>query len=65
MSWRVRLSALTPYRLIVGRCLLAMHESKVYKKHGCSSAIHYACSWLGLNSPVARECRREAQRLQG
>ncbi len=62
---RKAVGTLTSYKLIVGRCLLAMHESKGYKKHGCSSAIHYACSRLGLNSPVARECRRVVQRLQG
>ena len=55
---------LTSYRLVLGRCLLAMHQSKGYKKHGCSSAIHYACAALGMSGPAARECRRVAYRLQ-
>ena len=55
---------LTAYRLVLGRCLLAMHESKGYKRHGCSSAIHYACAVLGMSGQAARECRRVAQRLQ-
>ena len=41
-----------------------MHQSKGYKKHGCSSAIHYACAALGMSGPAARECRRVAYRLQ-
>ncbi len=57
--------SLTSYRLVLGRCLLAMHQSKGYKRHGCSSAIHYACAILGMGGPSARECRRVADRLQG
>ena len=51
---RKTVGTLTSYRLIVGRCLLAMHESKGYKKHGCSSAIHYACARLGTSGPGQR-----------
>lgn len=62
---RKAVAVLTTYRLVVGRCLLAMHESKGFKKHGCASAIHYACAVLGMSAPSARECRRVAAALQG
>ena len=61
---RKAVAVLTTYRLVVGRCLLAMHESKGCKKHGCSSAIHYACAVLGMSASSARECRRVARALQ-
>ena len=54
---------LTTYRLILGRCLLALHENKGFKKFGCSSAIHYACSVLGISARQARVCRRVARLL--
>ena len=53
----------TGYRLIVGRCLLAMRESKGFKKYGCSSEIHYATAKLGMGSRAASECRRVARSL--
>ena len=61
---RKAVAVLTTYRLVVGRCLLAMHESKGFKRHGCASAIHYACAVLGMSAPSARECRRVARLLQ-
>ena len=54
---------LTTYRLIVGRCLLALHRNKGYKTRGCSSAVHYASSVLGLEVRQARSCKRVAHRL--
>ncbi|MFA5506701.1 MAG: hypothetical protein WC423_14810, partial [Vulcanimicrobiota bacterium] len=56
-------ATLTTYRLILGRCLLAMRESKGFKKFGCSSEIHYATAKLGMNKRAARECRRVARSL--
>ena len=56
-------ATLTTYRLILGRCLLAMRESKGFKKFGCSSEIHYATAKLGMNKRAARECRRVARNL--
>jgi HNH endonuclease len=54
---------LTSYRVVLGRCLLAMRESKGFKKFGCSSEMHYAISHLGLSEGVAGECRRVARDL--
>lgn len=61
--WAV--GTLTSFRLILGRCLLALHENKGYKKFGCSTAAHYACSVLGINRRLARECKRVARQVQG
>jgi uncharacterized damage-inducible protein DinB len=54
---------LTSYRLVLGRCLLALHESQGYKEYGCSTATHYGCSVLGISQREAREARRVASRL--
>ena len=56
--------SLTSLRLLLGRCLLALHENKGYKKFGCSSAVHYATQILGIGDREARECRRVARELQ-
>ena len=61
--WAV--GTLTSYRLVLGRCLLAMDQSKAYKSFGCSTAIHYGSAKLGLSTRVARECRRVARLLLG
>ena len=55
----------TSYRLMVGRCLLAMRESRGFKKYGCSSEIHYATAKLGMGERTAGECRRVARLLLG
>lgn len=55
---------LTAHRLVLGRCLWVMDQSKGYRRHGCSSAIHYACAKLGMQDRVARECRRVARALR-
>ncbi len=56
--------SLTSLRLLLGRCLLALHENKGYKQFGCSSSVHYAAQILGMESREARECRRVARDLQ-
>ncbi len=56
--------SLTSLRLLLGRCLLALHENKGYKQFGCSSSVHYAAQILGIDSREARECRRVARDLQ-
>lgn len=39
---------LTSYRLVVGRCLLALQETGRYRDYGVSTAMHYATNVLGL-----------------
>ena len=55
---------MTSLRLLLGRCLLALHENKGYKQFGCSSSVHYAAQILGIQSREAREYRRVARELQ-
>ncbi len=62
---RKAVGSLTSFRLLLGRCLLAMRETKGYKKYGCSSEIHYCVSRLGLSEGVAGDCRRVARDLLG
>ncbi len=58
-------SAIThAYRLVLGRCLLAIRESKLYERLGYSGEIHYAVSALGLSQKDACECRRVAGALE-
>ena len=56
---------MTGYRVMIGRCLLAMRESKGFKKYGCSSEIHYATAKLGLTEHAAGDYRRVARSLRG
>jgi hypothetical protein len=51
------------YRLVVGRCLLAIRESRLYEQEGYSSEIHFAISALGLSRKDACEYRRVAGAL--
>lgn len=60
---RTAAGTLTSFRLVLGRCLLALHESKGYKEFGCSSVVHYATQILGLPKREARGCRRVARAL--
>ena len=62
---RKAVGSLTSYRLLLGRCLLALRETKGFKRYGCSSEIHYAVARLGLSEGVAGECRRVARDLIG
>ncbi len=54
---------LTSYRLIVGRCLLAVDQSRAYKEFGYSSSIHFAAKELGMTRREARRVRLVAERL--
>ena len=60
---RKAVGTVTSYRVVLGRCLLAMRESKGFKKYGCSSEIHYGLSRLGLSKSTASSCRRVARAL--
>ncbi len=53
-------NTLTRYRLLLGRCLLALHRSQDYLQFGCSNAVHYATSVLGMRPESARQLRRLA-----
>ena len=52
------------YRVLLGRCLLAAERTKLYQRFGCSGAIHYGTSRLGLGVKHARNLRRVAQALE-
>lgn len=56
---------LVRYRLMLGRCLLALQRSHDYGQFGCSSAIHYASAILGLRPETARQLRCIALKLEG
>ena len=55
---------LAAYRLLLGRCLLAIQRTDVHYEHGCSSAIHYAIRVLGMAPKEARTLRYVAQQLE-
>ena len=55
----------TAYRLVTGRCLLALHENKGYKEFGCSCATHYGAAILGMSARTARDSKRVAHQLLG
>jgi hypothetical protein len=61
---RSALGTLTNYRLLLGRCLLAIGRSQTYLEFGCSSAIHYAVSQLGLSAQNARATLRVVRQLE-
>ncbi len=52
------------YQVVLGRCLLAVDRTKLHNKFGCSGAIHYAVSMLGLGVKLARTLRRVARGLE-
>ena len=56
---------ITAYRVVLGRCLLALHENKGFREFGCSGATHYGTSVLGMSVRTARECKRVASRMLG
>jgi hypothetical protein len=60
---RAAAGSLTSFRLILGRCLLALQENKGYKEFACSSSVHYATQILGMPKREARACRRVARAL--
>ena len=61
---RNAVGTLTTFRVILGRCLVAAVRSEAYLQFGCSSAVHYACSVLGLSAWRARELMRLAKSLE-
>jgi hypothetical protein len=61
---RSALGTLTSYRLLLGRCLLAIERSQSYLEFGCSSAVHYAVSQLGLSAQNARATLRVTRQLE-
>lgn len=56
---------LTSYKLVLGRCLLAVDKTRLYQQFGCSGAIHYAMNVLGLGKKEAQTMRRVARDLEG
>ena len=54
---------ITSYRLVLGRCLLALHENKGFREFGCSGATHYGTAVLGMSAGVARDSKRVAREL--
>ena len=54
---------ITSYRLVLGRCLLALHENKGFREFGCSGATHYGTAILGMSAGVARDSKRVAREL--
>jgi len=57
-------ASLTTFRLMLGRCLLALDENEGYKEFGCSGAVHYARQRLGISTRTAQDCRRVAWQLE-
>lgn len=57
-------ATLGSYRLVLGRCLLAVGRTRLFEKFSCSGAVHYACLVLGLSKAEARTLRRVAHRLE-
>lgn len=55
---------ITAYRIVLGRCLLAIDRAKLYANFGCSSSIHYAINVLGLGQRHAQTLRRVANQLE-
>ena len=54
---------ITSCKVLVGRCLLAMEETKLYEKFSMSGAIHFAIGALGLSKKEAYTFRRVAREL--
>ena len=52
------------YHVVLGRCLLAVHRTKLYEKFGCSGAVHYGTQVLGLPPHKARALRWVADKLE-
>jgi len=54
----------TANNLHLGRCLVAIEEGELYLDFGCSGAIHYATSCLGMRRRRAMGLRRLATQLE-
>lgn len=61
---RASAGTLNSYRLVLGRCLVAVDETELYKEFGCSGAAHYAVQILGIGRKEACELRRVARCLR-
>lgn len=55
---------MTSYRLVLGRCLVAIDQTKLYQQFGCSGAVHYAGNILGIGKKEACALRRVARELE-
>jgi hypothetical protein len=54
----------TSNNLLLGRCLLAVDQTRLYERFGMSGAVHFATSVLGLSDKEATTVRRVARQLQ-
>lgn len=54
----------TSYQVLVGRCLVAISRERWFESVGCSSAIHFATSKLGLAHKEALRIYRVALDLE-
>lgn len=54
----------TAYRLVLGRCLLAMEQNKISHQLGYSGPVHYAVQSLGLSTKEAQTVLRVARALE-
>jgi hypothetical protein len=54
----------TSNNLLLGRCLLAVDQTRLYERFGMSGAVHFATSALGLSDKEATTVRRVARQLQ-
>ena len=61
---RASVGTQTSYSVVLGRCLLAMDESKLCAELGFSSSIHYAIQRLGISRTEAYDARRVALALE-
>lgn len=61
---RISAGTVCSYQVVLGRCLLAVHRTGLYSKYGCSGAVHYGVSVLGLGVKLARTLRRVARGLE-
>ena len=52
------------YHVVLGRCLLAVHRTKLFERFGCSGAVHYGTQVLGLPPHKARALRWVADKLE-
>ena len=55
---------LNSYQVVLGRCLLAVHRTKLYEHFGCSGSAHYGTLVLGLSTQKARTLRWVANKLE-
>ena len=54
----------TAYFVMLGRCMLAMDETRLTEELGFSSSVHYAVQRLGIGRTEAYDARRVAMALE-